>query len=107
MTGAPTDDPILKRFRTALDEIYGDRLERVVLFGSRARRDARDDSDYDVAVFLKDFVDRWREVDRMVPVVTDIVEETGAVIHPMPYPEGFYRERTSLMGEVRSEGVDL
>jgi hypothetical protein len=32
---APTlaTDPILKRFRTALDEIYGDRLERVVLFG--------------------------------------------------------------------------
>ena len=47
-------DPILKRFRTALDEIYGDRLERVVLFGSRARGDARPDSDYDVAVFLNE-----------------------------------------------------
>jgi predicted nucleotidyltransferase len=107
MSGTPADDPILKRFRAALDEIYGDRLERVVLFGSRARGDARADSDYDVAVFLKDFVDRWQEVDRMVPIVTDIVEETGAVIHPMPYPEGFHRERTSLMREVRSEGVDL
>ena len=40
---APTiaADPILKRFRAALGEIYGDRLERVVLFGSRARGDAR------------------------------------------------------------------
>ena len=74
---------------------------------ARARGDARTDSDDDVAVFLKDFVDRWQEVDRMVPIVTDIVEETGAVIHPMPYPEGFHRERTSLMREVRSEGVDL
>jgi hypothetical protein len=26
--------PILKRLRDALDEIYGERLERVVLFGS-------------------------------------------------------------------------
>jgi phosphoribosylformylglycinamidine (FGAM) synthase-like amidotransferase family enzyme len=43
----------------------------------------------------------------MVPVVTGIVEETGAVIHPMPYPEGFHRERTSLTQEVRREGVDL
>jgi uncharacterized protein len=34
----PSDDPILKRFRAALDEMYGERLERVVLFGSRARR---------------------------------------------------------------------
>jgi hypothetical protein len=31
-----THDPILARFRAALDEIYGARLERVVLFGSRA-----------------------------------------------------------------------
>src|SRR3712207_7722889 len=35
-------------------EIYGDRLERVVLFGSRARGDAGEASDYDIAVFLKD-----------------------------------------------------
>jgi len=31
-----TSDPVLSRFRTALDEIYGDQIERVVLFGSRA-----------------------------------------------------------------------
>ena len=30
------DDPILKRFRSTLDKIYGQRLERVVLYGSRA-----------------------------------------------------------------------
>ena len=47
-------DPILTRFRAALDETYGERLERVVLFGSHARGDARPDSDYDIAVFLKD-----------------------------------------------------
>jgi predicted nucleotidyltransferase len=64
----PTEDPTLKRFRAALAEIYGDRIERVVLYGSRARGDAREDSDYDVAVFLKDFTDRWREVDRLIPI---------------------------------------
>jgi predicted nucleotidyltransferase len=32
-----THDPIRTRFRAALDEIYGARLARVVLFGSRAR----------------------------------------------------------------------
>jgi len=30
-------DPILVRFRAAVDELHGDNLERVVLFGSRAR----------------------------------------------------------------------
>src|SRR5438874_9741392 len=45
----------LECFRATLTEIYGDRIERVVLFGSRARGDAREDSDYDVAVFLRDY----------------------------------------------------
>jgi len=38
-------DPILERLRRALDELYGDRIERVVLFGSRARGDANVESD--------------------------------------------------------------
>jgi predicted nucleotidyltransferase len=87
--------------------LYGDRVERVVLFGSRARGDAREYSDYDVAVFLKDLADRWPEIDRIIPVVTDIIDDTGAVIHAMPYRAGAYRDRTSLMREIRREGVDL
>jgi predicted nucleotidyltransferase len=54
------DDPVLSRFRTAPDKAYGGRLERVVLQGSRARGDARPDSDYDVAVFPRDNADRGR-----------------------------------------------
>jgi predicted nucleotidyltransferase len=100
-------DPVLTRFRAALDSLYGDRLERVVLFGSRARGDARADSDYDVAVFVRDLDDRWLEVDRIVPVVTDIIDDTGMVIHAMPYRAGSHQDRTSLMREIRSDGIEL
>jgi len=104
----PTDDPVLIRFRKTPAEIYGDRVYRVVLFGSRARRgDARPDSDYDVAVFLSDFRDRWSEVDRLVPVVTDILYDAGVFIHAMPYRAGADQERTPLMHEIRGEGLDL
>jgi uncharacterized protein len=48
MTEKARDNPVLKRFRAVVTETYGDRLERVVLFGSRARGDAQADSDYDV-----------------------------------------------------------
>ncbi len=101
------DDLLLKRFRAALDEMYGRRLERVVLFGSRARGDAREDSDYDVAVFLRDMADRWQELDRLADLSTEILDETGEFIHAIPYRAGSYEDRTSLMREIRYEGVDL
>jgi uncharacterized protein len=104
---SPQDDPVLTRFRSALHGIFDDRIERLVLFGSRARGEARADSDYDVAIFLRDFTDRRQEVRRMVPLVTDIVEETGAVIHPLPFRAGAWQERTPLMHEIRLDGVDL
>jgi predicted nucleotidyltransferase len=107
MSARVSEDPILKRFRAALDEIYGDRIERVVLYGSRARGDARTNSDYDVAVFLHDLGDRWRELDRLADLGTEILDETGAFIHAMPYRAGSYDERTPLMHEVRKDGVDL
>jgi len=107
MPALPSADPILKRFRAALDKLYGDRIDRVVLFGSRARGDARVDSDYDVAVFLKGLADRWQEIDRIVPLVTDILYEEGVFIHAMPNRAGSYDDRTSLMREIRREGIDL
>ena len=107
MPAAALDDPILKRFRAALDELYGDRIERVVLYGSRARGDHREDSDYDVAVFLHDLTNYWREADRIVEIETDILYDTGAVINALPFPAGAYRQRTGFMHEVRLDGLDL
>src|SRR5215469_6547401 len=80
MTAPPQNNPILKRFRTVLDEMYGDRLARVVLFGSRARGDAREDSDYDIAVFLQPLGDRWQELDRLAALRLRFMDETSAFI---------------------------
>ncbi len=104
----PVDDPILKRFRATLDEIYGRRLERVVLYGSRARGDARPDSDYDVAVFLHDMPDRITELYRLADLATAILEDGGEFIHAMAYPAGFYDDQhMPLMSAIRAEGIDL
>lgn len=107
MASKATIDPILERFRASLREIYGDRLERVVLFGSRARGDASPDSDYDVAVFLRGMGDRFEEMNRLADLSTDILDEMGEFIHAMPYGAGSYKDRTPLMHEIREQGVDL
>jgi predicted nucleotidyltransferase len=107
MIAAAHDDPVLRRFRAALDEVYGARVERVVLYGSRARGEARRDSDYDVAVFLRDMPDRAPEMNRLADLATDILYDAGEVVHAMPYRAGAYNERTPLMHEIRMDGVDL
>jgi uncharacterized protein len=109
MTEQPQNNPILKRFRDALNEMYGDRLERVVLYGLRARGDAHKESDYDVAVFLRDMPDRFAEMNRLADLSTKIiVEEDGPFIHAMAYPAGSYNDpRMPLMYAIRAEGIDL
>ena len=108
MNKAAPNDPILTRFRAALDLAYGPRLERVVLYGSRARGEAAPDSDYDIAVFLRDMPDRAVELNRLADLGADILYDTGELVHAMPYPAGTYNDpRMPLMHEIRREGLDL
>ena len=85
-----TQDHILGRFHAAVAETYGDRLERVVLFGSRARGDFTAESDYDVAVFICDMSSWFDEVVRLADIGTEILFETGAVISAKPFLAGTY-----------------
>jgi predicted nucleotidyltransferase len=101
-------DSVLRRFRAALDDAYGARLDRVVLYGSRARGNARPDSDYDVAVFLRDMPDRFAEIDRLADIATQILYDSGACIHALAYRnEALHDPRAPLMHAIRAEGVDL
>ncbi len=100
-------DSILARLRASLEKAYGARLDRVVLFGSRARGDARPDSDYDVAVFLKEPESFWRESGRLADIETDILYDTGAVINALPLRAGLDREDGALMRELARDGREL
>ncbi|HJU16297.1 MAG TPA: nucleotidyltransferase domain-containing protein [Stellaceae bacterium] len=101
------EDPTLKRFRAALDKIYGERIERVVLYGSRARGDHRPDSDYDIAVFIRGCDTLFEELRRLASIATEILLDTDADISAMPFPAGAYRERTGFMHELRVDGIDI
>jgi uncharacterized protein len=82
-------------------------LGRCWKFGSRARGDEAPDSDYDVAVFIRDAGTFGDESARLVAVSSDILLDTGAVISAMPFPAGADPERAGFMHELRNDGVDL
>jgi predicted nucleotidyltransferase len=107
MLALPTDDPVLRRYKAALEDLYGDQIDRVILFGSRARGDAQAASDYDVAIFLKSMPDRWAELNRLADLRVDFLIDTDAFFDAKPYAATAYHERTPLMREIRRDGVEL
>jgi predicted nucleotidyltransferase len=106
MDSAVTLDPVLQRFRDAVAELYGPVLDRVVLFGSRARGDAKEDSDYDVAVFLRDMANRWAEWDRLTRLAIPFMDE-DVVIQVVPFRTSDFDRRTPIMHEIRKDGLTL
>ncbi len=100
-------DPILTRLKAALADRYGARLRRVVLFGSRARGDARPDSDYDVAIFLDPAESVWIESATLAEIETDLLLDAGVIINAIPIPIAAQRQDTAFLREVRRDGVEL
>jgi predicted nucleotidyltransferase len=75
----------LKELKTSLEPFLGDRLQRMILFGSMARGDYRDDSDIDVAIVIRrltrelkhEILDRVAEVElkHLMPVSVLVFSE--------------------------------
>ena len=107
MNAAVTIDPILRRFREALAELYGPALERVVLFGSRARGDAGEHADYDVAVFLRDVRPGMAEWYSLADLRTRILDAGGPFFEAIPFRSSDYDRRTPIMREIKRDGVIL
>ena len=99
-------DQILREFRQGLDEIYGARLERVVLFGSQARDEAEPDSDIDVLIVLQGPVSPSKEIERLSSFVSKLCLQYDVLISCVYMSEeDFEHEQSPLMLNVRREGV--
>ena len=60
---------IIQEFKRRVKIILGDRLDRIILFGSRTRGDAEEDSDFDFLVLVKSSADESK------PSVRTIAQE--------------------------------
>jgi predicted nucleotidyltransferase len=99
---------ILSDLRVALKGHYGNRLVKLVLFGSRARGDAEEDSDIDLLVVLNGDVDPAREVRETIDIVTRISLDHDVVCSTLFVGEAEYLRRESpFLMNVRREGLTI
>jgi predicted nucleotidyltransferase len=104
----PCLDDIRSELRSALEAHYGDRLARLLLYGSQARGDARRYSDIDVLVVLKDEVDSSAETRRTSDIRYRLsLEYTTVVTFAYVSEKRFGEKGTPFFLNVRKEGVRL
>lgn len=101
----PADiQPLLADLRAALDDLYGDRFARLVLYGSYARGDTHDESDVDVLVVLHGSVQPGREIRRMSTVRTQIGLRYERALSLLPVSTSDYQDRSSAWVQSARKG---
>ena len=99
-------DTILREFRNGLEQLYGARLVRLVLFGSQARDEANPGSDIDVMVVLRGPVNPHEEIGRLSAFKSELCLKHDVLVSCVYVSEAEYRQDGSpLLLNVRREGV--
>jgi predicted nucleotidyltransferase len=81
---------IIKCFKLEVKKALGERLDRVVLFGSRARGEAEPDSDFDFLVTVQRLEKQDRN--RVREIASDLSLERDTVITVLLLPTEDFRE---------------
>ena len=101
-------DPVIQEFLKRISTLRP-QIDKIILFGSRARGDERPSSDYDVLLVT---AHRDRDlVDAVHDAVMEVLFSTGRLVSPKIFRrsdfERFSRIPTPFMKNVMTEGISL
>lgn len=102
----PPDLSIAQEYKRRVESAFDGRVAKMVLFGSRARGEAHEESDWDIAVFLRadpTMEDRHRLAD----LGSDVLMDTGEVIQSVALPSRRESEDSYLLRAIRADGIAL
>ena len=101
-----SDLSLPREYKRRVEGAFGDRVAKMVLFGSRARSDAHEESDWDIAVFFRD-EPTTNDRHQLVDLGTDLLYERGQFIQPVTLPLRRHDEESYLMIAIRADGIAL
>lgn len=97
---------LLQEAHKLLGAIYGERLSKIVLYGSQARGDASPASDIDLMIVLEGPVNAGKEISRVGKITSDLsLKHNVAISCVFVSADRYQREQSPLLLNVRREGV--
>lgn len=102
----PKLETILQRLKAYFKSLYQDQLEAIILYGSQAREDAKEDSDIDILVIVKSAINPYQEIDKTSVYIAELCLEYDVLIsRHFISAQRFKTEQTPFLFNVRRDGI--
>jgi len=99
---------LIDQIKAHLRETYGDRIKRVILYGSFAWGEVTKDSDVDVLVLTDPTLKRSEVTESLSELLYDMLMEEGELVSVVAIPEDFFENYNfPFTLNVKKEGVTI
>jgi predicted nucleotidyltransferase len=99
---------ILQLLRKELNVALGERVEKIILYGSQARGEARDDSDIDVLIVLKDDFKYGVMLRKTSKIVARLSLENDVVIsRAFATRQQYEQSKMPFLMNIRRDGIAI
>lgn len=101
-------DPIILEFFNHLKDRFGDNLESLILYGSYARGEADEESDYDFLIVLNNCDNFSLEFNKISSIASELSLKYNTLISAFPVGLQSYLKRNDpLLLNIRREGIKI
>jgi predicted nucleotidyltransferase len=102
---------VLEIFAKKMKDLYGEKLVKILLYGSYARKEQDEESDIDLMIIVNLSEEENRKyVDSLIEIVSEINLEYDVVLSPIvePYQKYMdYKEVIPFLSVVDKEGIPI
>ena len=99
-------EKILKEIKRYLKDRYGNKIKKVILYGSYARGEATEDSDVDVLIVVSDDLDPDEVEEYLAPLIGNFLAYWGELVPAIVIKDSeFLKEQSDFLINVRKEGI--
>ena len=97
---------LINQIKAHLTKMYGERIKKVILYGSYVRGEATRDSDVDILVLVDQSLNPFEVRESISDLLFDILLEEGELISVIAVPEDLFENYNSpFMLNVKKEGL--